>query len=226
MRLMAETVWPRGGWRRAASYVMHRLRRLPDAPQRIGRGVFAGIFITFTPFIGFQALLAVLLALAIRGNMVAALLATFIGNPLTYPFIMALSVEIGNTLLGTTQEVPLPQIAAVFARASVELWVNLRAFLGGGSVGWEGLTLFYRIAFLPWLVGGILPGLLCGAIGYRVSLPLIEAYRRHRRNQLLERAARKLAIRADVLEDEEARAWAEMQEAARAEPSEDDGRKE
>ncbi len=95
-----EFFYPRGGWYRAAQYVIHRVRRLPDAPHRIGRGVFAGVFISFTPLFGFHFIGAALIALAIRGNVLAALLATFIGNPLTTPIIAYTSVELGQFILG------------------------------------------------------------------------------------------------------------------------------
>jgi hypothetical protein len=45
-------MWPKGGWTRAFHYVRHRLRRLPDTPERIARGIWAGVFVTFTPFYG------------------------------------------------------------------------------------------------------------------------------------------------------------------------------
>ena len=44
---ISDFVWPKGGWARAFHYVKHRLRRLPDPPHRIARGIFAGIFVTF-----------------------------------------------------------------------------------------------------------------------------------------------------------------------------------
>jgi len=34
-----EFIYPRGGWTRAFHYVKHRIRRLPDSPERIARGV-------------------------------------------------------------------------------------------------------------------------------------------------------------------------------------------
>ena len=37
-QILQETVYPRGGWARAASYISHRVRRLPDPPARIARG--------------------------------------------------------------------------------------------------------------------------------------------------------------------------------------------
>ncbi|HEY9022386.1 MAG TPA: DUF2062 domain-containing protein, partial [Paracoccaceae bacterium] len=42
-KIVAEFFWPRGGWTRAAQYVRHRLHRLPDTPEKIARGIFAGV---------------------------------------------------------------------------------------------------------------------------------------------------------------------------------------
>ena len=81
LRAVVEFFWPRGGWKRAANYVKHRLRRLPDPPERIARGIWAGVFTTFTPFYGLHFLFAGLLAFAMRGNIFAAMLATFFWQP-------------------------------------------------------------------------------------------------------------------------------------------------
>ena len=80
---MLEFFWPRGGWGRAARYVQHRLHRLPDTPETIARGIFAGVFTTFTPLYGLHFIVAATLAWLVRGNIIAALLGTFFGNPLT-----------------------------------------------------------------------------------------------------------------------------------------------
>ena len=72
LRAMAELLWPRGGWARAFHYVKHRVRRLPDSPERIARGIWAGVFVTFTPFYGFHFFVAVLLARLMQGNILAA----------------------------------------------------------------------------------------------------------------------------------------------------------
>ena len=68
---MAELLWPRGGWTRAFHYVKHRMKRLPDSPERIARGVWAGVFVTFTPLFGFHFVVAVLLARLLKGNILA-----------------------------------------------------------------------------------------------------------------------------------------------------------
>ena len=69
--------WPKGGWKRAFHYVQYRLRRLPDSSQKISRGIWAGLFATFTPFYGLHFLTAAIIAKLLKGNILAALLATF-----------------------------------------------------------------------------------------------------------------------------------------------------
>jgi len=99
-QVVKEFFWPRGGWARAAHYVKHRLRRLPDSPARIARGIFAGVFTTFTPFFGLHFIVAALIAFVMRGNILAALLSTFFGNPLTYVPIAMASLRTGYWMLG------------------------------------------------------------------------------------------------------------------------------
>ena len=77
LQMLAEAFWPRGGWTRAFHYVKHRIRRLPDNPHRIARGVGAGVFVSFTPLFGLHFISAVASAWIVRGNMLAALLGTF-----------------------------------------------------------------------------------------------------------------------------------------------------
>lgn len=187
---LTELVYPRGGWRRAASYVLHRLRRLPDTPDRICRGVAAGVFASFTPLFGLHFVLAALVAGAMRGNVLAALLATFFGNPVTFPVIVSVSVELGNWMLGQPPGMQLPQIMAAFGGTWAELWSNTLAFLAGEPQRWDRTALFFYRVFLPYLVGGLLPGVLCGLIAYHLTRPLIMAYQRRRYRKLRARFER------------------------------------
>jgi uncharacterized protein (DUF2062 family) len=99
-RIVVEFIWPRGGWGRAFTYVKHRLHRLPDPPDRIARGIFAGVFTTFTPFYGMHFIVAGTIAWILRGNIPAALLGTFFGNPLTYLPIGVVSLQTGHAIMG------------------------------------------------------------------------------------------------------------------------------
>lgn len=200
-RVIAGVFWPKGGWSRAFHYVKHRLRRLPDQPHRIARGIFAGVFMCFTPLFGLHFLLSALLAWVIRGNVVAALLATFFGNPLTFVPIGVLSMQTGFLLLGRQVETEAElqrSLGAKFVDAGSDLRDNLVALFGDRPADWSNLLVFYDEVFLPYLIGGIIPGLVAGLIGYFISLPLIQAYQNRRRgllkakwHSLREKAARK-----------------------------------
>lgn len=185
LRAMVEFVWPRGGWARAFHYVRHRLRRLPDSPERISRGMWAGVFAAFTPFYGMHFLVAVMVARLMRGNMLAALMGTFIGNPLTYFPIGLSALKAGHWLLGTEMEEGAHRsFVGKFWDAGSDLWNNLTAVWAGSETDWTGLSVFYSEVFHPYLVGGIVPGIIAATITYYICVPLIRAYQ-HRRKGVI-----------------------------------------
>lgn len=100
LRRVKEFVWPSLGWRRAARYAGHRLSRLPGSPYRIAAGIASGAAVSFTPLVGFHFIAAALLALAVRGNVIASAIGTAVGNPWTFPFIWAWTFATGRWLLG------------------------------------------------------------------------------------------------------------------------------
>lgn len=195
-RRFAEGIYPRGGWSRAVSYMMHRLRRLPDPPHRIARGIAAGVFVCFTPFYGFHFIIATAIVLVIQGNILAAIIATFFGNPLTFPLIAVVSVDLGSWMLGLPGGMQLPGIVKAFADASVELWANLAAMFNDDITHWDRLHWFFRMVFMPYLVGGIIPGVLCGGIAYSISHRVISRYQKGRIKRLKKRYEKKLALAA------------------------------
>jgi uncharacterized protein (DUF2062 family) len=184
-QVVLRALWPRGGWGRAATYVKHRLRRLPDTPRKISRGIMAGVFTTFTPLYGIHFGLAALLAILLRGNVMAALLGTFFGNPLTYVPIAVVSLNLGHWMLGTEMNREVDDtIFDKFFGAGADLFWNSWYALTGRSANWDSTILFWNDVFWPWTVGGIIPGLISGMAAYAVCLPLIEAYQRRRRGLL------------------------------------------
>ena len=100
-------LWPRRSWGRSIAYILLRLKRLPSSPHRIALGCAAGVFAVFTPFLGVQLILAGALALVLRGSVLASFLASFVGNPLTYPVIWFATFNLGNVLLGGTASAQL-----------------------------------------------------------------------------------------------------------------------
>ncbi len=197
LQWIADSLYPRGGWGRAASYVIYRIRRLPDPPYRIARGIFAGVMVTFTPFYGLHFFLATLVALLVRGNILAALMATFFGNPLTYVPIAIVSMKTGHFLLGTEFDTTVNRsLARKFIDAWWEFVGNLRAAITGHSANWSELALFYNEVLLPFTIGGIIPGIICGLIAYYLSAPVISAYQKRRLSKLRRRAEKRLAKKA------------------------------
>lgn len=190
LRIVAETFWPRGGWARAAQYVRHRLNRLPDRPERIARGIFAGVFMSFTPLYGLHFLASAMMAKMMNGNIVASLLSTFFGNPLTFPIIAALSLNLGHWMLGTELDAAVEaSLMAKFSGAAGDLWHNTLAIFTPEQAHWDRLRVFYDEVFLPYLVGGLIPGVIVASIAYYLSLPVITAYQNRRRSRLQSRIA-------------------------------------
>lgn len=201
-QMWTEMFYPRSGWKRATKYVLHRLRRLPDHPHRVARGWACGIFISFTPFFGFHFMGAAALAWLIRGNILAALLGTFVGNPLTTPFIALTSVGLGRRMLGVEGKFTPHLIFDEFTRASGELWNNLLAPLTDRQAHWDQLWQFNEQIFTPYIVGGLLPGLAVAVAAHYLTVPLIRAYHRHREKQMAERIARAKSRRAQQIASE------------------------
>ncbi|SEP83198.1 DUF2062 domain-containing protein [Thalassovita taeanensis] len=186
-QIVLEFFWPRGGWGRAARYVKHRLHRLPDPPEKIARGIFAGVFTTFTPFYGIHFVVAGGLALIMRGNVLAALLGTFFGNPLTYLPIGVISMRMGYFLLGRGPhdgEEVHRSLGGKFLDAGADLKDNFVAMFTDRDMDWHNLGVFYHEVFFPYMIGGIIPGLIAGLIAYYLSVPLIRAYQKRRKGVL------------------------------------------
>lgn len=179
--------YPGGGWGRSASYVMHRLRRLPDSPERIAKGIAAGVAISFTPLFGLHFIAAASIAWALRGNIFASLLATFFGNPFTFPMIVVSSIELGSFLLGSESTVRPREAMRAFTGLWAEIGQNAMAIFTTEPFHWEKMGKFGWDIFLPYLLGGTILGAVFGVAAYFLSLPVIRAYRKRRLKKLQQR---------------------------------------
>ena len=182
-----QQVYPKGGVKRAVAYLWHRLRRLPDPPHRIARGVFVGTFVNFPPIFGIQMPAAVLLAWALRGNVLAAVLGTLLSNPITTPLIALVSLNLGHWILGTPETISLNAVFAAFAGAGQDLWHNMGAAFTQETAHWDGLILFWHQIYFPYLIGSILPGLATSALFAWATVPLVTAAQALRRKRILAR---------------------------------------
>ena len=199
---MAEFVYPRGGWSRAFRYVRHRIRRLPDTPERIARGIWIGVFTAFTPFYGLHFVIAFVLARLMRANVIAALMGTLFGNPLTYVPIGVVALQTGHFLLGSEySEAESRSFLGLLSDAAGDLKDNLLAMVTGREADWQGLVLFYDDVFFPYLIGGLIPGVIAATVCYVLTVPVIRAYQAGRRKRIKAKFAaikKRAELRADA----------------------------
>ncbi|MBL4807203.1 MAG: DUF2062 domain-containing protein [Rhodobacteraceae bacterium] len=194
MRRVREFFLPRTGWRRAVRYLGHRIKRLPDTPHRIALGLAIGVFISFSPFFGLHILIGILIARVIGANVIAGLMGTFFGNPLTFPFIIGISYNLGRWMTGVSGRLhEAASIKHAFGNAFKGLWETAKSWFGQGQGEIQLLTEFWHEFFFPYLIGGLIPGGVAGAITYFVSRPLVQAYQHHRRAKLMAKLRKQAA---------------------------------
>ncbi len=66
---------------------------------------------------------------------------------------------------------------------------------------WAGIAVFTREVFYPYLIGGILPGILSASVAYYLSVPVLRAYQKRRRGMIkakFEALKHKAAQKADA----------------------------
>ncbi len=75
------------------------LLHLDDPPWRVALALAVGVFISFTPFLGFQTLLALLVAAVARLNAAVVVTGTWLNLPWFMPFVYAGALKLGAWLL-------------------------------------------------------------------------------------------------------------------------------
>lgn len=193
---LRHAVAPPRGWLRGMEYLAHRVRRLPDTPERIALGFACGAFASFTPLFGLHILLAIGLARMLRANMLASVFGTVVGNPLTFPLIASVSLALGRRILGfgaTGRD--FSRISDAFGQFFSGLWASFMSLFGFGEPQWGKVVLFLQDVCWPYLVGGLMPGLVVAIVCYYITRPLIAAYQSARRARLLARTRARRAAR-------------------------------
>lgn len=155
-------LWPRVSWRRSWTYYIKRALRLSATPHAIAAGIAAGVFASFTPFVGFHFLLSFIIAYIIRGNLVAGAIGTALGNPLTFPFIWAGTFQVGELILRGDRAVPQRLAEHLMEKSFDQLWPLIK----------------------PMMIGSIPLGLTAGAIAYFLVYKTVVAYQAARRERL------------------------------------------
>lgn len=139
---------------RIISYYKLKLARLPASNYAIASGVACGAMVSFTPLLGLHFLLAIIIAFLIRGNLIAALTGTFVGNPITFPFIWGLIYNVGVYVSNKPDK-------NLNSEINFEMIINQT----------------YEI-FIPMLIGGVSLAIPIWLITYLITYSFISSYKK------------------------------------------------
>ncbi len=134
--------------------------RLEGDPDSLALGVALGVFAGVMPVIPFQTILALTLALVFRASKVAAVLGTWVSNPLSWTFLYYSNYKIGAWFLGLSGRDATFKGIMKSIRSGDE-WMPILGKMAGA--GGTIMTTF--------LVGGFLLGLIGALASYFFFLP-------------------------------------------------------
>ncbi|WP_334176355.1 DUF2062 domain-containing protein [Pseudoxanthobacter sp.] len=182
-------LWPARSWRRSFYYMAKRILRLRATPHAIAVGTAAGVFISCTPLLGLHILLASAITWALGGNVIAAVLATWFGNPITFPIIWASTWQLGRWILeygfGRAPDLSGFHPADLAARLTT---YSLRDV-------WPVIE--------PMLVGSLPIGLACAFTAYAATRFAVNVFRRRQEERLaLKREAASAQVRAELRQEQ------------------------
>lgn len=158
---------------RAAKYYYLKIIRLKGDPETLARGIAIGVFIGITPTLPLHTILIILFAYLLRGNTIAALVASaLVSNPLTFLPQYYLAWKMGNLLLpGHLSWQKIREILAV-----------IQSDIGFGET-LSALRLLSYDAITVLLVGGIILALPPTLLVYPYSRKLFTAIHAKRRQK-------------------------------------------
>lgn len=164
---------------------LKKILHADDPPHRLALGVAIGLFVTFTPTIGFQTALVIALAWLLGANKLVGLPLVWISNPATFVPIYYPCYRIGKWILGGQP-------------VSMRWWRDL-AHPPESSV--EALR-FYWTRLLeiigPLTTGCLVVAIPIGSVGYVLTYQSVIRYRDLRTKRLATIAARRHTEAADT----------------------------
>ena len=193
-RFFYEVVFSLKGITRAIEYVGIRLKRIPDTPHKISLGMSCGIFASFTPLFGLHFLIAGLLSYLLRANVLASLIGTFIGNPITFPIITVFNLKLGEWILGSN-EYSSGDGGKIFEGFLDFIFLIYKSLFTEGLIGENSvprMNEFLYGVFIPYSIGGLILGISIAIISYLLLRPLVSTYQKKRDSLKARRLKKKL----------------------------------
>ena len=193
-RFFYEVIFSLKGISRAIEYVAIRLKRIPDTPHKISLGMSCGIFASFTPLFGLHFLIAGLLSYLFRANVLASLIGTFVGNPITFPVITVFNLKLGEWILGSS-EYSSGDGGKIFEGFLDFIFLIYKSFFTEGSIGENNvprMNEFLNGVFIPYSLGGLILGIFIAVVSYFLLRPLVATYQKKRSALKAKRFKKKL----------------------------------
>lgn len=150
--------------------VLRWVVKLRSSPRAIAGGLGVGMFVAFTPTVGVQLIIAVVIATLFNVNRPAALIPVWITNPITVAPIYTFNYWLGLKFL---EGPPLAEVSELFidigrTMALLEFWNIKEQFLAVMQMSREIL--------LPLLLGSLIIGAVTGLLVYFGSLKLLSIF--------------------------------------------------
>lgn len=162
---------------RSMRFYKNKILRIRSTPHKIALGLALGAGVSFTPILGFHTLASFAIAWIFRANIIACLLGTLIGNPLTFPFIFVATYKLGNWILGMH---PNPHYTLSMLRD-----LTLTDFFK------SEMSHFLKHVFLPMCVGSVPFSIVTGLFMYFLSKYAIHIYSVQKEHRKMRKKKRK-----------------------------------
>ncbi len=177
-------------WRIALRKILRRIVFSQSSANSVAWGVALGLFIGLTPTVGFQMIIAALLATLLGANRLASVLSVWVSNPFTLAPIYYFNFRVGASFLPVERAAEVREHFALVAERVAEISVTDFPATMGAALGEMGRLGFDIIAAL--IVGSIVVGAVAVAVSYPVTLWTVNLVRRHRRARSIRRAEERL----------------------------------
>ena len=148
-------------------FFIYRVLHIDDTPHRIALGLAVGIFITWTPTMGLQMALTIMVAALFRANKLVGVPFVWISNPVT-----AIPLYGANYWLGT-KVLPGDYSVREFAGAIGKALTSGGGWFDRIGAWWSATYQF----FWPLWVGSILMGLILAVPTYFATKYAVQKYR-------------------------------------------------
>lgn len=161
---------------------------MPGSTLSIAVGAAWGIAVSFTPFIGLHLLVGLFMAYLCRGNVLACLFGTFVGNPWTFPLFFYLDYRLGAFIV-------------------LEFGGDVKS-IGGTMTEFMSLFLADPAAligalFFPIIIGAMIMATIAWFAGFGFTYWAVAGWRVHRAKRLAAARERRVAMRPENDNDAE-----------------------